>query len=99
MLEDLEALLEAKSPYYLLFWHAHLDLFWHPLRPDAPREKEKCHNWHEGKNVQKWPKIMFPEWISLRDVQVAGPGRAGSHCDWQLNTNARASRVQLYIIL
>ena len=72
MLEDLEALLEAKSPYYLGFGHAHLDLFWHPLPPDAPREKEKCHNWHEGKNVQKWPKIMFPEWISLRDVQVAG---------------------------
>ena len=76
-MEDLEALLEAKSPYYLGFGHAHLDLFWHPLPPDAPREKEKCHNWHEGKNVQKWPKIMFPEWISLRDVQVAGAGRGG----------------------
>ena len=74
-MEDLEALLEAKSPYYLGFGHAHLDLFWHPLPPDAPREKEKCHNWHKGKNVQKWPKFMFPEWISLRDVQVAG--RAG----------------------
>ena len=75
MLEDLEALLEAKSPYYLGFGHAHLDLFWHPLPPDAPREKEKCHNWHEGKNGQKCPKMMGSEWISLRDVQVDGPGR------------------------